>query len=656
VNALVNDSMLPFIQSVACNNGTFTGTTCFAEAWLRATNGGEPTGAIACYMSYISQSWNPPMCAQDAAIDLLVADAKRTIGGLWFNGSCQMMDEYGSAGVEEFENWTIFGDPSLRVRTQQASVVSVDHFETVDPLMDYFTVHTDPGNLAGISYEGAYIGSAFADAGGTAQVHFDNPLPTPGNEITLTVSGYNRETFVEQVLVGDGLAPTCDVSPGFFSKVLMQDASTTDILTISNNGEDGSTLYYSISLSDPNFPRGGGTAVDDRNMTGSYAWTEPDAVYPGTTLDLDLYVHNGSPDVEWISSFEMDLPAGVALNSAGSMGGGSGAALVYTGATGNGALCVWSDPDGGWGNIYDGETGHAVVNLTFTSMGSEVVVPYTIFGDIYGSDPHQVSGEIVISTLGPNVTVLAPNGGEMLAIGSLANIQWTAGGGPELVNIEISRAGLGAWETLAANVDASLGHFMWMVDGDISSTCLMKVYDAADPGVSDTSDGIFTIYRPMTWVRLDSMGGSVPEGESDLITVTFDAMGLPEGTYEADITLSSNAGEDVVVPVTIEVIYDPTDAEAPTAILRLARNHPNPFNPKTAIAFSLARGGAAKLTVYDVQGRAVKTLVDGVLDAGEHQAVWDGRDEAGRALASGLYFYKLNAEGRELTEKMLMLK
>ena len=96
VNALTNDGLLPFITSVACNNGTFTGGTCFAEAWLRAQHNGQPTGAIATYMSYISQSWAPPMYAEDEAVDLLIADEKRTIGGLWFNGSCEMIDATGA--------------------------------------------------------------------------------------------------------------------------------------------------------------------------------------------------------------------------------------------------------------------------------------------------------------------------------------------------------------------------------------------------------------------------------------------------------------------------------------------------------------------------------------------------------------------------------
>ena len=63
VDALANDNMLPFIISVACVNGQFSSYTCFAEAWMRATNGGEPTGAIGFYGSSINQSWDPPMDA-----------------------------------------------------------------------------------------------------------------------------------------------------------------------------------------------------------------------------------------------------------------------------------------------------------------------------------------------------------------------------------------------------------------------------------------------------------------------------------------------------------------------------------------------------------------------------------------------------------------
>jgi hypothetical protein len=115
VNALVNDNMLPFIVSVACVNGQFAGYTCFAEAWLRATNNGEPTGAIGMYASSINQSWAPPMAAQDETVDLLCAESYFSYGALCFAGSCQMMDEYGYDGIEMFDTWHVFGDPSVRV-------------------------------------------------------------------------------------------------------------------------------------------------------------------------------------------------------------------------------------------------------------------------------------------------------------------------------------------------------------------------------------------------------------------------------------------------------------------------------------------------------------------------------------------------------------
>ncbi|MBN2384957.1 hypothetical protein JXQ70_18950 [bacterium] len=115
VDNLTNDNMLPFIVSVACNNGEFDDYTCFGEAWLRATHGTEPTGAIGVYASSISQSWDEPMCAQDEIADRYCDETYSDLGTLFFAGSCQMMDEYGSDGVRIFNTWILFGDPSLQV-------------------------------------------------------------------------------------------------------------------------------------------------------------------------------------------------------------------------------------------------------------------------------------------------------------------------------------------------------------------------------------------------------------------------------------------------------------------------------------------------------------------------------------------------------------
>ncbi len=68
---------------------------------------------------------------------------------------------------------------------------------------------------------------------------------------------------------------------------------------------------------------------------------------------------------------------------------------------------------------------------------------------------------------------------------------------------------------------------------------------------------------------------------------------------------------------------------------------PNPFNPRTSIRYSVAESGRASLRIYGVSGRVVRTLVDGPVEAGEHSLAWDGRNEAGDAVASGIYYLRL---------------
>ncbi len=88
----------------------------------------------------------------------------------------------------------------------------------------------------------------------------------------------------------------------------------------------------------------------------------------------------------------------------------------------------------------------------------------------------------------------------------------------------------------------------------------------------------------------------------------------------------------------------------------LIQNYPNPFNPTTELAFSLPRAGDVTLTIYNVLGQEVKRLAEGTFTAGDHSVVWDGRDNEGRAVSSGVYFYRLAAENFMTEKKMLLLK
>ncbi len=207
VNNLTNDNKLPFIWSVACVNGNFVGQDCFGEAWLRATNNGEPTGAIAIMASTINQDWNPPMDAQDEMVDLLVGAStngtKRTFGGLSINGCHHMNDEYSTSGFAMTDTWVCFGDPSLLVRTADVSDMVISHNPTISVGQSEFVVNCDlDGGFACLSKDGVIIGTATV-SGGIANITVGSV--TPGDELTIAVTGFNKVTYIATVTV---IAPT----------------------------------------------------------------------------------------------------------------------------------------------------------------------------------------------------------------------------------------------------------------------------------------------------------------------------------------------------------------------------------------------------------------------------------------------------------------
>ena len=88
----------------------------------------------------------------------------------------------------------------------------------------------------------------------------------------------------------------------------------------------------------------------------------------------------------------------------------------------------------------------------------------------------------------------------------------------------------------------------------------------------------------------------------------------------------------------------------------LYQNAPNPFNPTTSIAFDIPNKAVVQLEVYDLLGRRVEMLVNEEMDAGSYRAIWDGRDESGREVPSGVYFYRIKAGDNVANRHMLLIK
>jgi parallel beta-helix repeat protein len=138
-----------------------------------------------------------------------------------------------------------------------------------------------------------------------------------------------------------------------------------------------------------------------------------------------------------------------------------------------------------------------------------------------------------------------------------------------------------------------------------------------------------------------------------------------EYNYWGDVCVQPGwfSGQVDYVPWT-DALHEETYYECPTGVDDGARdaygspNYPNPFNPSTAIAYTVpAAGGQVRLSVYDLTGRLVRVLVDGAQPGGKHVAVWNGRDDRGQGLGSGVYFYRLEIGGGYRVErKMVLLK
>ena len=263
VNALTNNDMLPFIWSVACVNGNFVPGDCFAEAWLRAENNDEPSGAIATLMSTINQSWDPPMCGQDEMVDLLVESYPdkivHTFGALSMHGCMQMNDEYGSGGDEMTDTWTVFGDPSVYVRTDVAEEMTVSYMNPIFLGMDELTVSSDAeGGLVCLSKDGVVMDTEFIE-GGEATLEFE-ALTDLGN-LDIVITCYNYIPHIEQIQVVPSNTP-----------YLVYASHTVQDTTYSGNNmiEPGETFYMTVNLNNM-----GGVMAEDVDaeifMTDEYA-------------------------------------------------------------------------------------------------------------------------------------------------------------------------------------------------------------------------------------------------------------------------------------------------------------------------------------------------------------------------------------------------
>ena len=666
INSLSNSGQYCLAIGNCCVTSTYDYSECFAETWLRAAD----KGAIGYIGGSNNTYWDEdywwgvgyhPSSEIDGTAYPYASTGMGAYDGLFHDHGEAMTQWYvvndaiifcGNLAVTEAGSsltsyyWNIYnliGDPSL---STFLGVPSANPVSTSALGSSSITVSAAPGSYVGLTQNGTLVGAGTVGASGTEVIDFFTTL-APGVDLHMVVMAQNRIPHVEDIPLA---APQVALSATAFSKTLAPDETGTDELEVSNLGEAGSVLVYTVGI------QAEAPTRSDRSIDGSTFTCDAAQYLPGTTVDLQFTIYNASTDTEWIEDASLDFPAGVVVNSSTNFVGGSGGPMDTDNSTGDGALVSWhGETTSGWGVIQGGETATATVNVTFGSgLSGTQDIAWTMDGDVYGSEPHSLNGTISLTVAGPTVTVTAPNGGEMLAIGSSETITWDYSGSLEDVKIDLSRDNGSNWESLTASTPND-GSFTWDVTGPSSALCLVRV-SSLDESVLDTGDDVFTIFQPVDWLAVTPESGQCAQGETDILTLQYDAAGMADGTYRAYVMISHNAsGSPEVVTVDLEVSNDTSVPDGPMTFA-LEGNYPNPFNPVTNISFTLPDAAEVRIDVLDVSGRLVRTLEAGELPAGRRVVSWDGRDNEGHQVATGVYLARLHAGEFEATSKMVLVK
>ena len=174
-------------------------------------------------------------------------------------------------------------------------------------------------------------------------------------------------------------------------------------------------------------------------------------------------------------------------------------------------------------------------------------------------------------------------------------------------------------------------------------------------GSSETVE--FTILDD--WLTMNPLSGTVsPEGSAGVL-LNINAAGMDPGVYSAGISVNSNDPDQgaVIIPLSLTVNGMSSENESLLpAEFALHQNYPNPFNPQTKIRYDLPENSMVNITVYDMLGREVKTLVNQAQDAGFKSIIWDATNDYGKAISAGIYLYQIQAGDYIHTQKMVLLK
>jgi hypothetical protein len=226
-------------------------------------------------------------------------------------------------------------------------------------------------------------------------------------------------------------------------------------------------------------------------------------------------------------------------------------------------------------------------------------------------------------------------------------------GTPETFQVVLHRDGtiLHQYENVAATGSCTVG----IENGDGGDGLMVAFGQEGNP-----ASGQAILFEPPVIMATVVPGqGQLAPGSVMSVDVRFDASGFAPGFHVAVMKVASTdpANPEILVPLMLTVTEVSAAPDLPPAqAFTFLGAVPNPFNPSTKFKFSMARAAGVELVLFDVSGRRVQTLVTGPLPAGSHAVDWNGRDQAGRDVASGTYFARLTVDGVSSVKSVTLVR
>lgn len=300
--------------------------------------------------------------------------------------------------------------------------------------------------------------------------------------------------------------------------------------------------------------------------------------------------------------------------------------------------------------------------LTSAGATDMCVVRYDASGFVLSSQRYGGTAGDYCYALAP-----VPGGGYALGGGFSASIDLGGGplssaGGQDILVAKFTSAAAHLWSraTGSAGDDYALavgasGPGAVVASGAFQGTVDLGAGAVASNGVHDVFIAMYDAGGACQWAQV---GGSVSSDQGYAVAVDGPGNIVAAGYFRTLINLGGAdlneiGGQDVFL-AKYATAASPVGPIVKSA--GLAQNVPNPFNPRTTIRYDLPEPGLVRLSIFDVAGRHVRTLVDESRPPGSHEAVWDGRDASGREAGSGTYLARLECGGRVKTVRMGLVR